>query len=93
MGVGIGETAAPRMEIATEAALLRAMRSRHPEAEIAQLEEELLDEFKSLGVRPVGMGGLKAVFDVHIQVGMTHSGFLFEPSWPSVPSAAEQQSS
>lgn len=76
IGVGIGGTAEICMEIAKEAAVLRPIGSRHPEKEIAQLEEELLEQLNRLGVGPMGMGGLKAVFDVHIELAMTHSGAL-----------------
>lgn len=76
IGVGIGGTAEICMEIAKEAAILRPIGSRHAEEEIAQLEEELLEQLNSLGVGPMGMGGLKSVFDVHIELAMTHSGAL-----------------
>jgi len=76
IGVGIGGTAEICVEIAKEAAILRPIGSRHPEEEIAQLEEELLEQLNFLGVGPMGMGGLKAVFDVHIELAMTHSGAL-----------------
>jgi tartrate/fumarate subfamily iron-sulfur-dependent hydro-lyase alpha chain len=76
IGVGIGGTAEICMEIAKLAAILRPIGSRHPDPEIAQLEEELLEQLNRLGVGPMGMGGLKAVFDVHIELAMTHSGAL-----------------
>lgn len=76
IGVGIGGTAGICMEIATEAAILRPIGSRHPDPEIALLEEEFLEQLNSLGVGPMGMGGRRAVFDVHIELAMTHSGAL-----------------
>lgn len=76
IGLGIGGTAEICMEIAKEAATLRPIGSRHPDAEIAHLEEELLEQLNSLGVGPMAMGGHRAVLDVHIEVAMTHSGAL-----------------
>lgn len=76
VGVGIGGTAEICMEIAKEAAVLRPIGRRHPNREIAELEEELLEQINSLGVGPMGMGGCTAAFDVHIECAMTHSGAL-----------------
>lgn len=76
IGVGIGGTAEICMDIAKEAATLRPIGSRHPEEEIAQLEDELLEQLNALGVGPMGMGGQRGVFDVHIELAMTHSGAL-----------------
>jgi fumarate hydratase subunit alpha len=76
IGVGIGGTAEICMDIAKEAALLRPIGSRHPEDAVAQLEEELLEQLNALGVGPMGMGGRRAVFDVHIELAMTHTGAL-----------------
>ena len=62
--------------IAKEAATLRPIGSRHPDHEIAELEEELLEQINALGVGPMGMGGQTAAFDLHIELAMTHSGAL-----------------
>jgi tartrate/fumarate subfamily iron-sulfur-dependent hydro-lyase alpha chain len=76
VGVGIGGTADVCMKIAKEAAVLRPIGSRHPDPEIAELEEELLEQLNALGVGPMGMGGRMGAFDVHIECAMTHSGAL-----------------
>ena len=76
VGVGIGGTMEICTEIAKEAATLRPVGSRHPDKEIALLEDELLQQINALGVGPMGMGGHTAAFDVHIELAMTHSGAL-----------------
>jgi tartrate/fumarate subfamily iron-sulfur-dependent hydro-lyase alpha chain len=76
IGVGIGGTMEICTAIAKQAATLRPIGSRHPDKEVADLEQELLEQINALGVGPMGMGGRTAAFDVHIELAMTHSGAL-----------------
>jgi tartrate/fumarate subfamily iron-sulfur-dependent hydro-lyase alpha chain len=76
IGIGLGGTSDICMRLAKEAAVLRPVGSRHGEAEIAQLEQEILEAANSLGVGPMGTGGQTTVLDVHIEYALTHSAGL-----------------
>ena len=76
IGIGIGGTADICMKIAKEAAILRPIGSRHPDKEIASLEEELVQMVKDSGIGPMGMGGWSGVLDVHIEYAVTHTAGL-----------------
>jgi tartrate/fumarate subfamily iron-sulfur-dependent hydro-lyase alpha chain len=76
VGVGIGGTTDLCMKLAKEAAVLRPIGNRHPEARIAKLEEELLEAINMLGIGPLGMKGKITALDVHIEYAYTHlAGF------------------
>lgn len=72
IGIGIGGTADTCMKIAKQAAVLRPIGSRHPDKDIAEMEQELVDLANSFGVGPMGMGGSSGVLDVHIEYAATH---------------------
>jgi L(+)-tartrate dehydratase alpha subunit len=72
IGIGIGGTSDTCMKIAKQAAVLRPIGSRHPDTDIAQLEQELIDLINSLGIGPMGMGGSCGVLDIHIEYAATH---------------------
>jgi len=72
IGIGIGGTADTCMKIAKQAAVLRPIGSRHPDKDIAEMEQELVDLVNSFGVGPMGMGGSSGVLDVHIDYAATH---------------------
>lgn len=72
VGVGIGGTADSCMTLAKQAACLRKVGSRNPDPRIKALEEELLEVINSTGVGPLGMGGNTTVFDIHIEIALTH---------------------
>lgn len=74
IGVGIGGTKDQAFAIAKQAAVLRPIGDRHPEPEIAALEDELLELANGLGIGAMGYpgtGGYAA--DAHIEVAYTHS--------------------
>lgn len=74
MGVGIGGNKDQAFSIAKQAAQLRPIGDRHPDPEVAQLEDELFDLVNSLGLGAmgyVGTGGYAT--DVHVEIAYTHS--------------------
>lgn len=74
IGVGIGGTKDQAFSIAKQAAVLRPIGDRHPEPEIAQLEDELLQLANSLGLGAMGYPGTGGyALDVHIEIAYTHS--------------------
>jgi tartrate/fumarate subfamily iron-sulfur-dependent hydro-lyase alpha chain len=75
-GIGIGGTSDTCMKIAKEAAVLRLIGARHPDPEIAQLEDELLVGINSLGIGSMGFRGAVAALDVHIELAATHPAAL-----------------
>ncbi len=72
IGIGIGGTADTCMKIAKRAAVLRPIGSRHPDKDIADLEQELAGLADSFEIGPMGMGGSSGVLDVHIEYATTH---------------------
>lgn len=76
IGIGIGGTADTCMKIAKQAAVLRPIGNRHPDKDIAELEQELVDLINSLGIGPMGMGGSFSVLDVHVEYAATHTAGL-----------------
>lgn len=76
IGVGIGGTADLCMRLAKEAAVLRKIGSRHPEPEVARLEEALLKASRGLGLGPMGSEGINAVMALHIEKALTHTAAL-----------------
>ncbi len=71
VGVGIGGGADLALKLAKKA-LLRPVGERHPEDDIAELEEELLDKVNQLGIGPMGVGGKTTVLDVKIEYAHRH---------------------
>jgi len=72
LGIGIGGTANVATQIAKEAACLRTIKSRHPEANIADIEDNLYVELNKLGVGPMGSGGNTSVLSVNVEYSYTH---------------------
>jgi L(+)-tartrate dehydratase alpha subunit len=72
LGVGIGGTANIATNLAKEAAALRILGSKHPEPEIAKIEQDLFTAINSLGIGAMGSGGQTSVFGVHVEYSMTH---------------------
>ncbi|ABM80031.1 fumarate hydratase [Hyperthermus butylicus] len=72
VGVGIAALGEQALAIARKAALLRPLGERHPEPEIAELEEKLLDAINSLGIGVHGFGGKITALDVHIDYAHRH---------------------
>ncbi len=71
IGVGIGGTAEKAMTIAKHS-LFRKIGSRHADAEVAALEDELLDAVNALGVGPQAVGGSTTALDVFVDTYPTH---------------------
>ena len=71
VGVGIGGTFEKAALIAKKS-LFRPVGQRHPNAEIGQLEIELLAEINQLGIGPMGLGGSVTALDVHVETYPTH---------------------
>ena len=75
IGVGIGGTSDIAMHIAKES-LLRPIGDRHPEKEMAELEEELMEAMNETGIGPMGLGGKTTVLDVHVEYAYCHTASL-----------------
>jgi L(+)-tartrate dehydratase alpha subunit len=74
IGVGIGGTKDQAFSLAKQAATLRPVGDRHPEAEIARLEDELLTLANSFGLGAMGYPGTGGyATDVHVEIAYTHS--------------------
>ncbi len=71
IGVGIGGTAEKAMTIAKHT-LFREIGSRHPDPEVAELEDELLEAVNALGVGPQAVGGSTTALDVFVETYPTH---------------------
>lgn len=75
IGVGVGGFL-DRAPLLARRALLRKTGEPHPDARVAQLEKEILDEVNALGIGPQGLGGRITALAVHIETGPTHIGSL-----------------
>ncbi len=75
VGVGIGGTFEQAALIAKKA-LLRPVGSRNPDAELAELEDELLERINRLGIGPQGLGGTTTSLAVHINLMPCHIASL-----------------
>ena len=71
VGVGIGGTfeVAPLL---AKRAVLRPLATRHPRADINDLESSLLDQVNALGIGPQGLGGRVTALAVNIETFSTH---------------------
>jgi L(+)-tartrate dehydratase alpha subunit len=74
VGLGIGGTKDACVRLAKEAACLRLVGDRNPEAEIAELEVELLKLGNATGFGAMGLPGDGAIMDLHIEIAYTHTG-------------------
>ena len=75
VGVGIGGTAEKTLMLAKRA-LLRRIGEPNPEAEIADLEREILQKVNSLGIGPMGYGGSITALAVHAESFPAHIASL-----------------
>lgn len=74
IGIGIGGTKDQAFSIAKQAAVLRTVGDRHPEPDIARLEDELLDLANSFGLSAMGYhGAADYAIDTHVEIAYTHS--------------------
>ena len=82
VGVGLGTQFEMVGKVAKEAAL-RPLNARHPEPDIAALEDELLMAVNKLGIGPMGMGGDTTALKVNVEYGNVHT--------PNMPVAVKIQ--
>ncbi len=75
IGVGIGGTF-ERSALLAKRALLRKIGQRHPDPEIAAMEEEVLARINKLGIGPMGYGGNTTSLDVFFEIEPCHIASL-----------------
>lgn len=75
VGVGIGGVTETACAL-SKRALLRPLGVRHPRADVAELETEILQKANALGIGIAAFGGSHTALDVHIEVKPTHIGML-----------------
>ncbi|MHC1601510.1 MAG: fumarate hydratase [Candidatus Nezhaarchaeales archaeon] len=75
IGVGIGGSLELAAKLAKKAHL-RPVGSRHPDPQVAELEEKLLKAINMLGIGPMGLGGKWTSLDVKIEIAHTHTASL-----------------
>ncbi len=75
IGVGIGGGADMALKLGKRA-LLRPVGTRHPEPEVARLEEQLERLINASGVGPMGLGGETTVLAVHVEYAHRHPASL-----------------
>ena len=71
VGVGIGGTVEKTVMLAKRA-LLRKVGEPNPDAEVAELEKEILQRVNNLGIGPQGFGGKTTALAVHAEVFPCH---------------------
>jgi len=71
LGVGIGGTVEKTVMLAKRA-LIRKVGKPNPDAEVAQLEKEILQRINNLGIGPMGYGGRTTALAVHVEVFPSH---------------------
>lgn len=76
IGVCIGGTADLCMRLAKEACIMRPIGDRHPDNQIAKMEDELVHDINSIGLGSMGFGGNSSVLDVHIEYAASHTAAL-----------------
>ena len=76
VGIGLGGSKDTTMVLGKQAACLRTVGNRNPDAKIAELELELKAMGNNTGMGAMGFVGSSMVADCHIEVGYTHTGGL-----------------
>ena len=76
IGVGLGGTKDQCVQLSKEAACLRLIGERHPDPDVAVLEEELRELANRTGFGVMGVGGDTTALDVHVEIAFTHTGGL-----------------
>lgn len=76
MGIGIGGSKELSSMLAKEAACLRAVGDRHPDPQVSELEEEIMEMINRTGFGAMGSYGQFTAMDVHIETGYCHPGTL-----------------
>ena len=75
VGVGIGGTA-EKATLLAKKTLLRKVGEPNPDAEVAELEKDILRRVNNLGIGPMGYGGRITALAVHIEVFPAHIASL-----------------
>jgi len=75
VGVGIGGPLEEVARLATEASV-RPVNQRHPEPDIASMEQELCDALNMSQIGPMGMGGDTTALAVNIEYSGTHRPWM-----------------
>jgi fumarate hydratase subunit alpha len=75
IGVGIGGGSDIAIKIAKEQ-LLRPLNDKHPEPEVAKIEQELMDAINASGIGAMGLGGDTTVLGVKVNYVMRHPASL-----------------
>lgn len=75
VGVGIGGSSDLAMKLAKKA-LLSKIGERNGDKNLADLEEEILDQINQTGIGPMGLGGKTTALDVKILTADTHTAGL-----------------
>jgi fumarate hydratase subunit alpha len=71
VGVGVGGSAEKVMWLAKHS-LLREVGQPSPDAEVAELEAEILERVNRIGIGPQGFGGLTTALAVHVETFPCH---------------------
>lgn len=74
VGIGLGGSKDTCMQLGKQAACLRTVGSRHPQPEVAKLEDELHALGNETGLGAMGFSGTSTVVGCNIEVGYTHTG-------------------
>ncbi len=75
VGVGIGGNF-EKSALLAKKALLRPVGQRHSDPAIAELEIDIFEKIKKLGIGPMGLGGITTSFDVHVEYMPCHIASL-----------------
>jgi fumarate hydratase subunit alpha len=75
IGVGIGGGSDIAIKIAKQQ-LLRPLNDKHPEPEVAKIEQELMDAINASGIGAMGLGGDTTVLGVKVDYAMRHPASL-----------------
>lgn len=75
IGIGIGGGADIAIKIAKQQ-LLRPLDDKHPEPEVAKIEEEVMAAINATGIGPMGLGGDTTVLGVKVDYAHRHPASL-----------------
>ena len=75
IGVGIGGGADIAIKVAKQQ-LMRPLTDKHPEPEVAKIEQEIMEAINATGIGPMGLGGDTTVLGVKVDYAMRHPASL-----------------
>ncbi len=74
MGIGVGGYGRDYTEVMARKAMYRTpLNSRHPDPEVAELEETIYQAVNRMGIGPLGIGGNTTCLAVHIDIAGGHT--------------------